>query len=446
MDNEGRSHLNHESDDLKQSLSGKYIQIAGSAHETTDLKMLRYSHKLIRYLTSGLLRNGAKLIVVTGSEDMVDSDKPSWDTALYYDWNVLETLGNYINSGNSNNLLIEGPLAIIVSSEKAESEIPDRRRELWNQLIEREMIHLMRLPPGWNAGAYRRDLEAEYGAGLIIVGGGEGVEHSSQLYIKSGKPVIPIDLPITPRYGDGKGGAPLISRFAFSNPSKYLGPVDNGTTRLASISTQEGSASIEQIGPRILQLLAEAVAISVERQMEITEKDSRRVFVVHGRDRRLQQAMFAFLRSIDLNPIEWTEAIKWTESGSPHVSEILNVAFNRAQAVVVLMTPDDEARLRLEFQSGDDPSHEKDLTPQARPNVIFEAGMALGGDPDRTVLVEIGQLRPFSDIAGRHTVRLDDSVTKRGDLAMRLRTAGCPVNLDGTDWHEAGEFQIHDDD
>ena len=186
--------------------------------------------------------------------------------------------------------------------------------------------------------------------------------------------------------------------------------------------------------------------ISEEKEMEITEKDSRRVFVVHGRNEKLRQSMFIFLRSIGLKPIEWTEAVKWTESGSPHVDEILNVAFNRAQAIVVLMTPDDEARLRLEFQSGNDPSHEKDLTPQARPNVIFEAGMALGRDPDRTVLVEIGQLRPFSDIAGRHTVRLDDSAAKRQDLAMRLRTAGCPVNLDGTDWHEAGEFQIHNDD
>ena len=446
MYNQERSHLNHESDSLRQSLSGKYIQIAGSAHETTAPKILRYSHELIRYLTSGLLRNGARLIVVTGSEDMVNPDKPSWDTALYYDWNVLETIGNYIDYGYSDNLLAGEPLAIIVSSEKAESEIPDSRRDLWDQLIERGAIHLVRLPPGWNAGAYRRSREAEYGAGLIIVGGGEGVEHSSQLYVKNRKPVIPIDLPIAPRYRDGKGGAPEISRFAFSNPSEYLGPVDNGTTRLLSISTQAGSASIEQIGPRILQLLADAVVISEEKEMEITEKDSRRVFVVHGRNETLRQAMFIFLRSIGLDPIEWTEAVKWTESGSPHVDEILNVAFDRAQAIVVLMTPDDEAKLRLEFQSENDPSYEKNLTPQARPNVIFEAGMALGRDPDRTVLVEIGQLRPFSDIVGRHAVRLDDSFEKRQDLAIRLRTAGCPVNLDGTDWHKMGDFQIHDVD
>ena len=441
-----KDYMNYESGDLRQNLSGKYIQIAGSAHDTTDLKILKYSHELIRYLTSGLLRNCAKLIVGTGAEDMVNADRPSWNTALYYDWNVLETINDYINSQDSNNLLTGEPLAIIVSSEKAESEIPDRRRGLWNQLLEKQAIRLEYLPPGWNAGAYRRDLEVEYGAGLIIIGGGEGVEHSSQLYIKSGKPVIPINLPIPARYKDGKGGASEISRLARSNPHEYLGPIDNGTTQLVRISANKGRASIEQIGPRILQLLGEAVAISEKKKMEIMEKDSRRVFVVHGRNEVLRRSMFTFLRSIGLEPIEWSEAVKWTGSGSPHIDEILNVGFNRAQAIVVLMTPDDEARLRDEFQSENDPPHEKDLTPQARSNVIFEAGMALGRDPNRTVLVEIGRLRPFSDIAGRHTIRLDNSTEKRQALAMRLQTAGCPVNLYGTDWHRTGEFQIHDSD
>ena len=415
--------MNHESDHLKRSLLGKYIQIAGSASETTDLEILRYSHKLIRYLTRGLLRSCAKLIIGTGAEEVVDVDKPSWDTALYYDWNVLETISDYITFGISNNLPIKEPLAIIISSEKAESQIPDKRRDLWNQLIEKQAIHLMRVPPGWNAGAYRRIREAEYGAGLIIVGGGEGVEHSSRLYIESGKPVIPIDLPIAARYGDGKGGASEISRSALSNPIEYIGAVDNATTRLASISTQKACASIEQISPRVLQLLAEAIVTSEKEKMEKIKKSSRKVFVVHGRNKGIRDAMFIFLRSIGLEPIEWTQAVQWTGSGSPHVAEILNAAFNSAQATVVLMTPDDEARLRSDFQSSDDLSYEKDLTPQARANVIFEAGMAFGRDPKKTVLVEIGQLRPFSDIGGRHTIRLDNSTAKRQALAMRLRDA-----------------------
>ena len=51
-----------------------------------------------------------------------------------------------------------------------------------------------------------------------------------------------------------------------------------------------------------------------------------------------------------------------------------------AQAVVVLLTPDDVAYLRHEYASGDgDP--ETSPTPQATPNVFFEAGMAVGHHP-----------------------------------------------------------------
>ena len=66
--------------------------------------------------------------------------------------------------------------------------------------------------------------------------------------------------------------------------------------------------------------------------------------------------------------------------------------------------------------------------------------MAMGRDQDRTVLVELGTLRPFSDIAGRHTIRINNTSQRRQELAQRLRAAGCPVRLEGTDWHTAGDF------
>ncbi|HUU87941.1 MAG TPA: nucleotide-binding protein [Candidatus Glassbacteria bacterium] len=170
---------------------------------------------------------------------------------------------------------------------------------------------------------------------------------------------------------------------------------------------------------------------------------SQDVFVIHGRNTSLRDSMFDFLRAIGLRPIEWIEAVNATGSASPYVGEVLDVAFDRAQATIVLLTPDDEAKLRKEFIDPNDPIYEKKLTPQARPNVLFEAGMAIGRTPNRTIIVEVGDLRPFSDIAGRHTVRLDNSYEKRHELALKLRTAGCDINLSGTtDWHNVGDFSI----
>lgn len=168
--------------------------------------------------------------------------------------------------------------------------------------------------------------------------------------------------------------------------------------------------------------------------------DTREVFVVHGRNAAARDALFEFLRSIDLHPLEWSEAVQLTGKPMPYIGEILDAAFSHAHAIVVLLTPDDEARLRDVFLAPGDPSHETELTGQARPNVLFEAGMAMSRDETRTILVELGNVRPFSDIAGRHTIRFDGSSQRRQELASRLASAGCPVNLSGTDWHAAGDF------
>ncbi len=180
---------------------------------------------------------------------------------------------------------------------------------------------------------------------------------------------------------------------------------------------------------------------------KLTKPDARVVFVVCGRNEAARISTFEFLRAIGLNPKEWSQAIKETGEACPYIGHILDSAFSKAQAFIVLMTPDDEAWLKKEFQTAHDEEHEKRLTPQARPNVLFEAGMAMGRDARRTVIVQIaklGKLRPFSDVAGRHILQMDNSVDRRLDLAQRLETAGCAVDTSGRDWLKAGEFDFKD--
>lgn len=167
--------------------------------------------------------------------------------------------------------------------------------------------------------------------------------------------------------------------------------------------------------------------------------NARSVFVVHGRNEALRTAMFDFLRSINLAPMEWSQAVQLTGEGSPYIGQVLDVALDHAAAIVVLMTPDEIAYLQTRYAHGED-DIETRPAPQARPNVLFEAGMALGRDARRTVLVEVGDVRPFSDVAGRHAIRLTNDVARRQELATRLTTAGCDVKVDGTDWHTTGDF------
>lgn len=167
------------------------------------------------------------------------------------------------------------------------------------------------------------------------------------------------------------------------------------------------------------------------------------VFVVHGRDLKLRDSMFVFLRALGLKPLEWNQVLKLTKQPSPYVGTILDTAFREAAAIVVLFTPDDDASLRKQFIGSHDPAYERKPTGQARPNVLFEAGMAFGRDPNSTVLVQIGDLRPFSDVAGRHVVRMSNAPTSRQELATKLANAGCNVDTDGTDWLSAGDFSLH---
>jgi predicted nucleotide-binding protein len=164
------------------------------------------------------------------------------------------------------------------------------------------------------------------------------------------------------------------------------------------------------------------------------------VFVVHGRNTELRQSIFTYLKALGLNPMEWDQAIAATGKGSPYIGEILDAAFAQASAIVVLATGDDEARLMKRFINPEDPKYEGDLTPQPRPNVLFEAGLAMGRNQTGTILVEVGNLRPWSDIAGRHVTHLNNSRHSREELANKLRIAGCDVDLSGTEWLTVGNF------
>jgi predicted nucleotide-binding protein len=168
------------------------------------------------------------------------------------------------------------------------------------------------------------------------------------------------------------------------------------------------------------------------------------IFVVHGRDKALTDDMYAFLRAIGLNPMEWDHAIDRASGGAnPIVGEVINTAMKKAQGVMVLLSPDEEAKLKSKFAGTRDKKNRlHTLEGQPRPNVIFEAGLALGAHSDKTILVQVGDIRDISDIAGKHMAHFDGSAASRKNLVRRLqKKLKFKVDTVGNHWLEVGNFK-----
>ncbi|GAA0947146.1 nucleotide-binding protein [Virgisporangium aurantiacum] len=167
---------------------------------------------------------------------------------------------------------------------------------------------------------------------------------------------------------------------------------------------------------------------------------SRRVFVVFGRDRPVRDRMFDFLRALGLEPLEWERIINEARHAAPYIGEVVARGVTQASAVLVLLTPDDVVHLHPSLHEPGEGADEVWPTCQPRPNALIELGMALATFPTSTVIVTIGTLRPFSDLAGRDVVRFDGSFASVQQLLGRLRAAGLPARDDGSDWYRADRF------
>jgi predicted nucleotide-binding protein len=167
------------------------------------------------------------------------------------------------------------------------------------------------------------------------------------------------------------------------------------------------------------------------------------VFVIHGRDLKLRDSMYEFLGALGLKPQEWGHAIRVAsrgQGGNPYVNDVVTKIMEQAQAVVVILSPDDESKLKDQFIGKHERQTEGKLRGQARQNVIFETGIALGVHHKKTVIVRIGDVKSFTDIGGMHIPRLSNDEHSRHDLANRLADLGCDIDRSGDHWLRAGDF------
>ena len=142
--------------------------------------------------------------------------------------------------------------------------------------------------------------------------------------------------------------------------------------------------------------------------------DSKKVFVVHGRDNEARERVARFLEQLKLTPVILAEQ---SNQGRTIIEKFERHA--QAAFAVVLLTPDDVGALE---------SDKNNLSPRARQNVIFELGFFIGRlGRERVCALTNGEMQIPSDYAGVVYIPLDDADGWKIKLGKELKSAGLDI-------------------
>src|SRR5258705_9710078 len=104
--------------------------------------------------------------------------------------------------------------------------------------------------------------------------------------------------------------------------------------------------------------LAEPPRRASKVKKAVRKTKGKTIFVVHGRDEALRKSMFDFLRALGLNPYEWEHALREARGNNPYVGDVLDEVMEKAQAVVVMFSPDDLVQLKEHLWNSNDGPNE----------------------------------------------------------------------------------------
>jgi predicted nucleotide-binding protein len=193
------------------------------------------------------------------------------------------------------------------------------------------------------------------------------------------------------------------------------------------VQASEGEALLDHLLP-VAKPSAATSANEGDHQSDMaTQKpDPKKVFIIHGRNVKARAAVEQFVRALGLTPIDFEQLA--ADSGAAFIGEIVRSGLSQAQGIIALFTADEIAHLRPDYHEPHDGQEDKERW-QSRPNVIFEAGMAYGMAPERTILAMLGgQTKLFSDVRGMHLTYLSNNRDARKRLRQKLIGAKCDVD------------------
>ena len=143
--------------------------------------------------------------------------------------------------------------------------------------------------------------------------------------------------------------------------------------------------------------------------------DSKKVFVVHGHDEGMEQAVARFLEKLGLEPIILHEQSNKGATIIEKLEDNSDVGF-----AIVLMSPDDEGRKK-----------DGELESRPRQNVIFEAGWFMGNlGRNRTIVLKRDSFEMPSDLDGLLYEPYDKATGAwRQKVIQELNAAGYNVSM-----------------
>lgn len=150
-----------------------------------------------------------------------------------------------------------------------------------------------------------------------------------------------------------------------------------------------------------------------------TEKDDKKIFIVHGHDRDARDQLELILMRLGLQPF----ILQNSDGGSKTIVESLEKnIYEDAAFGIILMTPDDFGYSKT--------AGETEKQPRARQNVILEMGMVMAAlSRDNMAILKKGALEIPSDTDGILRIEFNDHVREIvPKLAQRLQGAG--FNID----------------
>jgi hypothetical protein len=357
------------SDPGMNHLRGRRVQISSSASPESAPERRAYAHELVANTVRTILRMGGGIVLGVGKEPRAP-DPGSESPPLTFDWTALEAAAECIRAGEVAFPEPGGAPIVVVSSEKAENEIPAARLGLWEQLLASGRIRVESIRPGSRAAALIRQRQAEFSDALLALGGGAGVEHSAEIFLERRRTVIPLDLPLGASRGDGTGGAERLAREARADPSRFLrldpAVAEFTNARLAQLATRMGAAPAAVVAERLVALLRE---LELPRAFYV-----RLLNPMHARF----PAVEAFFRQV-VDPVTRTAGFQRVEVGTdraehPFINvEIFHNLHHASLAIV-------------------------DIT-GSRPNCFIELGYALGRATRVLVTAEEGTDLPFDQQA-----------------------------------------------